>query len=354
MQGLLAKAFRSSLKPLPVLLGLWMGAVLSGFPSTALASGVALSFPDIPAEAAAEEELSLSLAYVKAATESEQRLVFLLEMRRLQDDAVLAQAVQDNSGSGYAIPSGTVSFSLSVPAVEGPIYFAAQAVPWSLNRSVTAWYKTYPTDGTHRYFWTGSSYGVTQDVYYLGELIAPTDASHTTYCCGLTFETCVLAYEDYNTSHGHSTIGTMNVDDMRSFRRIWYGVTDAEKLCARAVTDYQLGEEINNFEEMQEGDFVQFWRRSGSGHSVIFVDWVRNATQEITGFDYWSSQSSTNGIGYNTEFFGDSSGVNRERFWAARLRKPRDAADAEWALGQADTREQPTVLRSGTPAWRFY
>ena len=354
MQGLLTMVFRSLLKSLPVLLGLGIGAVLSGFLSVASASGVVLSFPDVPAEAMPEEELSLSLALVKAATESEQRLVFLLEMRRLQDDAVLAQAIQDNSGSGYAISSGTVSFSLSVPAVEGPIYFVAQAVPWSLNRAVTAWYKTYPTDGTHPYLWSGGGYGVTQDVYYLGELIAPTNASRTTYCCGLTFETCVLAYEDYNASYGHATIGTMSVDDMKSFRRIWYGVTDAEKLCARAVTDYQLGEEISDFEEMQEGDFVQFWRRSGSGHSVIFVDWVRNATQEITGFDYWSSQPSTDGIGCNTEFFGDSSGVNRERFWAARLRKPRDDADADWALGQADTRDQPTALRSGSPAWRFY
>ncbi len=326
----------------------------AGLHSVPSASEVILSLPDPPAEVMPEESLNLSLSFVKAATESEQRLVFLLEMRQLEDDAALAQVVEDNSGSGYTLPSGIVSFSLSVPSVEGPLYFAAYAVPWSLNRAVTEWYKTYPTDGTHPYLWPGGGYGVTQDVYYLGELIAPTNASHTTYCCGLTFETCVLAYENYNSSYGHTTIGTMNVDDMKSFRKIWYGVTDAEKLCARAITDYNLGEQISDFEEVQEGDFVQFWRHSGSGHSVVFVSWVRDAAQEITGFNYWSSQPSTDGIGYRTESFGASSGVNRDRFWAARLRKPRDQADSDWALGETDSREQPTQVRSGSPAWRLY
>jgi len=334
---------RLILRQLPLGLLVLIAAGLLSAPAALSAPGVELSFPALPGRIGPGRQATISIAYDKDPSTAEKRLVFILEMRRLEGDSLLNQSVSDNSAHGYGGDSGVVDFSVTAPA-EGPVYFAAFAAPWSLNRAVVEHYQTYPTDGTYDYSWTSGSYGVTQDLYYLGDLIAPTTPDHTTYCCGITFETFLLASENYNATYGHSQIGTMSASDMRSFRRLWYGVTDDDELCARAIRDYAIGEEINDWEEIQDGDFVQFWRHSGSGHSVIFQKWVRDAEDAITGFQYWSSQRSTQGIGSATEYFGDSSGVNPDRFWPARLQKPRDEADFDWALGQSDTRSTPTRI----------
>ena len=147
----------------------------------------------------------------------------------------------------------------------------------------------------------------------------------------------------------------MTAADMSSFRKLWYGVTDGERLIARAVVDYNLGIAITDMEDVQEGDPLQFWRRSGSGHSVLFVNWIRDEGATILGLRYWSAQSSTNGIGYGAEYFGETSGINRDRFYPARLRKPRDRTDFEWSLGKTDTRSQPTIIVApSSMGWYFY
>jgi hypothetical protein len=131
-------------------------------------------------------------------------------------------------------------------------------------------------------------------------------------------------------------------------------VTDAEKLAVRAIPQYGAGVEITDFEEAQEGDIVQFWRHSGSGHNPVFVNWVRNASNQITGVRYWATQTSTNGIGYLTESFGATSGLNSARFYIARAVKPRDQADYDWALGSADSQASPTAVTSGIAEWNRY
>ena len=327
-------------------------------------AAVSITFTNTPTEISPEEILDISFDYLKTGDVEEKRLVFICEMRQMGSDNTLVKVIDDNGGSGYSDSSGTVLCNITVPSdASGEVYFSANAVPWSMNREIVAMYESYPTDGTYDYLWYGGSYGVSQDIYYLGVLIAPTDASNTTYCSGITFETYVLASEIYNSSYSHTYIGNiLSSNEMENFRKRWYGVgwetyDPEKKLSAKAIPEWGLGEEITDFEDVQKGDSVQIWRSiSGSGHSVIFVEWVRDGvTQEIEGFTYWSSQGSTDGIGYNTEYFGDTYGeVDPDQFWVARMKKPRDEADYGWALGEADTSLNPTGIVNANILWLEY
>ena len=319
-------------------------------------AAVTVSLQGVPTSVAPGQSVTVGIQYVRPASEPEKRLIFIVELRQAGSGAVLARQVQDNANAGHTPAAGTVPVTLSVPAnASGSSYFTAHAVPWSLNRAIVAHYKSYPTNGTFTYLWSGGGYGVTQNVYYLQTLICPKPSGNTTYCSGLAFETAILPFNAYNIQYGHARIGNITASQMETFRRIWYGVTDAEKLAARAIPEYGIGLEITDLEEAQEGDFVQFWRHNGSGHNPVFVNWVRNSSNQITGVRYWGSQLSSNGIGYATESFGTTSGINRNRFYLARIRKPRDQADLDWALGTASTLSTPTFIGvSSVDDWMRY
>lgn len=324
-------------------------ALLTLFMSAAANAAVTVVIPSPPASVMPGQSVVVNVQFNKV-NEVERRLVFIVELKSSANGAVIAKGTNDNSNLGFATSSGTVGVNVAVPAgASGQGYFQAHAVPWSLNRAIVAHYKTYPTNGTFTYLWSGGGYGVTQNVYYLNTLICPKPSGNTTYCSGLAFEACLIPYNAYNAQNGHANIGGLTAAQMGDFRRVWYGVTDAEKLAARAIPEYGLGVEITDFEEAQEGDFVQLWRHSGSGHNPVFVNWVRSATtNQITGVRYWGSQGSTNGIGYSSESFGTTSGMNRSRFYLGRLRKPRDQSDYTWALGTGNTQATPTNI--GTSA----
>lgn len=302
------------------------------------------------------EAVAIAATYQKPGSVQEKRLVFIFELRRVEDESLVVRQVRDNATLGYT--ESTISFDLSLPVPpteSAPLYVAAWAVPWSMNTAFVAQNESYPTNGTFTYLWQGGGYGVTQNVFYLGSLICPKPAGNTTYCSGLAFEAFVVAWNNYNTTYGHPTIGNITTaTQMEAFRKRWYGVTDSEKLAARAIPEYSLGVEITNFEEAQKGDALQFWRHSGSGHNPVFVNWVRNSQGTITGVRYWGSQGSTNGIGYATESFGVTSGINPARLYLARARKPRDQADYDWAVTRADTKSSPLVDASGIDSWLLY
>jgi hypothetical protein len=318
--------------------------------------GATVTLQNVPATVTPGQTVNITINYAKDGAETEQRIVLLLQLHQSGSGTEIAKTVADNVNAGYQGANGSVPMQIQIPAnASGSYFFRAYAVPWSLNKAIVAHYKTYPTNGTFTYLWSGGGYGVTQNVYYLGSMIAPKPSGNTTYCSGLAFEACVIPFNAYNAAYGHAFIGSIqSASQMSSFRQRWYGVTDAEKLAARAIPEWQAGVEITDFEEAQEGDYVQLWRHSGSGHNPLFVNWLRNASNQITGVRYWGSQGSTNGIGYNNENFGVSTGMNRNRFYLGRLRKPRDAADYTWALGSANTQSQPTTVTSGVSDWERY
>lgn len=329
------------------------------------AASVAIQNP--PATISPGQTLTIQTQFTKLTGEAEKRVVIRVDLYDADTAVVVSGGVADNGGAGYTGSTGVVPCAVSVPAnASGSYYFKATVAPWSLNRAVLQQYKSYPIDGTFNYYWNTSrsgDYGVTQNVPYLGEIICPVypGSPVTTYCSGVAFETAVLALNSYNAAHGHARIGNiLTAANMRSFRLRWYGVSDAEKLAARAIPEWGAGREITDFEEAQEGDFIQLWRQpnssgSVSGHNPLFVNWVRNASNVITGVKYWGSQGSSNGIGFRTETFGSGSGqLNIARFYIGRLSKPRDQADYDWALGQVSTQGTPSSVSAGVHGWMSY
>src|SRR5262245_50765509 len=76
--------------------------------------------------------------------------------------------------------------------------------------------------------------------------------------------------------------------------------------CALAVEKLGIGKQIE-FKNARRGDFLQLWRTTKSGHSVVFLEWVKVGGSPI-GVKYRSSQPATKGIGDNIEYFANVTG----------------------------------------------
>ena len=161
----------------------------------------------------------------------------------------------------------------------------------------------YERDGSYPYSWVDGYKGVSRDLYYNGTKIANAnpDSSHSTYCCGLTFEVYFRTIMQYNKDHGYpENINHMSADDFNRFISLWFVQEAKGDGPGIALEAYGLGEKISNMKDVKKGDFVQIWRTSGSGHSVIFINWIINDEGDTTGMKYWSTQPGTNGANYNT------------------------------------------------------
>ncbi len=301
-------------------------------------------------------EAKISYRITKSASEPEKRIVVRVDLHNADTDEKVSEAILDNDGQGYKGEVVNLAADVPVPAdAAGAYYFKITAAPWSFNRAIVERMKSYPTDGTFTYRWT-TGYGVTRDVVYKGSVVAPSDNDNTCYCSGLAFEVFVLAWNDYNARYGHTQIGDIpNASTMQTFRRVWYGnFPETEKLATRAIPEWGAGVEITDWEEAQEGDFVQLWRHSSTGHNPVFVNWIRNNRNQITGVRYWGSQGSSDGIGFGRESFGETRNMDRDRFYLARSAKPRDEADYDWALGVRTTKGQPSLVNSAVGNWAYY
>jgi hypothetical protein len=195
----------------------------------------------------------------------------------------------------------------------------------SLNPYVLALIGCYPTDGSYPYRCKPLEYdlynGVTQDLWYKGRVVAKAHPNWTrcSYCCGLTFEVFCRAMQCRNIQKGldPDDYNGMSFSDLFNLLQLWYieGSGDSPQL---GIESYGLGKKIENLEDARPGDFLDFSRNNNSGHSVIFVAWMRDAAGKITGFKYFSSNSG--GVGYGTEYFEDTGGkVLHKYFRLARV-----------------------------------
>ncbi|NUM53354.1 MAG: hypothetical protein HUU46_06905 [Candidatus Hydrogenedentes bacterium] len=190
---------------------------------------------------------------------------------------------------------------------------------------------SYPTDGTNAYYWPkqGEWKGVTRDVFYNGELVAKGDEQGRCHCSGITWEVFMRAIEEYNRTHNPKALHTWTVEDIKQFQFLWFG-SDGNKRCIHnAVLTYGIGTEIKEPADARPGDFVQFWRGNGSGHSCIFQEWVRDDAGNITHLKYWSAQKKTNGISFNMETVGDPKGIILDQVYIVRIGKPSSAESSK-------------------------
>lgn len=169
----------------------------------------------------------------------------------------------------------------------------------------------YENNGTLPYSWVSGYEGVTKNLNFKGEVIARAnpDSSHSSYCCGLTFEVYYKSLMRLLKDRGmKNVINDMTAEDMEDFISIWFVQEVNGDGPGLALEKYDLGYQIDDMKDVQKGDFVQIWRTSGSGHSVIFMNWTTNDEGDTTGMRYWSTQPGTKGINYNTEYFSEYGG----------------------------------------------
>ncbi|MCF7833334.1 MAG: T9SS type A sorting domain-containing protein [Candidatus Marinimicrobia bacterium] len=191
--------------------------------------------------------------------------------------------------------------------------------------------KEYHRDGRYPYSWVSGYHGVSRNLYYKGTRIAKAnaDSSHSTYCSGVTFEVYFRSMSRLNQDLGFGEdINGMSASNFSSFISIWFVQSLNGDGPGLALEAYGLGEKIEKMKDVQKGDFVQIWRTSGSGHSVIFINWTTNASGDTTGMRYWSTQTSTNGVNYNTEYFDGLGGnIDKAITYYSRAFKPEDFID---------------------------
>jgi len=194
-----------------------------------------------------------------------------------------------------------------------------------LNAHVLRQIAAYPTDGTHDYWWPrdGTYDGTTCDLEYAGAVVARGEAKKRTYCCGLTFEVWLRACEAAAKKAGKEDlrIGDLDPAGLRKLKADWYVATDLRKGPVDALVPRGLGRAIERPADARPGDFVQLWRKNGSGHSVIFIAWERE-NGKIVGIRYWSTQPATNGIGVRIERFEGERGVKPEEIYVVRAFAP--------------------------------
>jgi hypothetical protein len=202
----------------------------------------------------------------------------------------------------------------------------------SLNPYVLKVISAYPLDGSYPYHcgWDPREYdiynGVTQDLWYQGMVVAKAypDGSRCSYCCGFTFEVFVRAMKLRNIQKGLAPdeFNGMTFHDLFNMLQLWYieGPGDSEQ---RGIVGYGLGEAITDLETVRPGDFLSYSTTPPGGHSVIFIDWIRDEQNKIVGMKYFSSNlSGTKGVGYGQGKFSDSNngkGLLRKSLKIARV-----------------------------------
>lgn len=149
--------------------------------------------------------------------------------------------------------------------------------------------------------------GVTTNLVYQDRIIAKAHPSgnRASHCSGITFEVFFKAMQKRNQAMGKpiDDFG-LTWDELKDFQLIWYVAKGSKpnSNVAVAVERYGLGKRITNLEEARPGDFIDISRENHTGHTAVFINWIRK-NDRIVGVRYWSSQQSTRGINYREEYF---------------------------------------------------
>ncbi|KAB3532911.1 hypothetical protein F8154_11215 [Alkaliphilus pronyensis] len=189
-----------------------------------------------------------------------------------------------------------------------------ELVSEDLNRYVLEIIKTYKLGTPYLLNTNYDSYnGVTTNLYYKDKLLLRANPSgdKASHCVGITFEVFFKAMQKRNKAVGLSPndFNGMNWKQLYDFVLTWYvaGGNKRTHNLAIALEKYGVGQRIYNMEDAKAGDFIDFSRDNNTGHTVVFLNWIKE-NDKIIGLRYWSSQDSTNGINYREEYFNIKNG----------------------------------------------
>jgi hypothetical protein len=135
------------------------------------------------------------------------------------------------------------------------------------------------------------------DTFYLGEFLF--EGTQRCYCCGHSLEVFLDAYHRYQQDNGLAVTkpyGDLTLDDVDvgPFYQHWFGWGVATtSSSANALEDANIGMNIDpaDWELAVTGDFLNISRSNGTGHAVIFVEWVYEANN-IIGVRYYGCNGS--------------------------------------------------------------
>jgi len=240
------------------------------------------------------------------------------------------------SAPGIAFAESAADATTTSAAVADPVaYLKAQLsrLPED-NKLVVEHLLAFPRDGSHDYWWPkdkANAYdGSTTDVLLNGLIAMKGEPGGRSFCCGLTLQ---IFYDVLN-SPGHME-ASFSTETLSQIKGLWF----CRKLLSPGPDDalsfLGLGKRIVDPEKALPGDFVQIWRNDKSGHSVIFISWIKNTGGQISGLQYWSTQIATHGIGFHSEQVGIGKHmIDMAHTVVSRLELPRSAQAAS-ALAKA-------------------
>jgi len=161
------------------------------------------------------------------------------------------------------------------------------------------------------YNWGSGNSGTCIDLKFNGKTLLSKGSG--SYCCGYTLSIAFIV------ATNRLLFSDKTVNQIKKFNGEWYSSGGIYgKLCIDALVNLGIGAEIS-LEDAKAGDFVQIWRKDGSGHSVIFIDHIKK-NGKIVGFNYRSSQGGTGGIGNSREYFaGNGGNVVRDKTYFGRM-----------------------------------
>ena len=169
-----------------------------------------------------------------------------------------------------------------------------------LNDQIVALVGSYPLDGRHPYGWVPDQHtdGVSQPLVWEGVTLGEPDEERSVHCSGITFEVYVQALSQ--SAPVQPPTGEMLLD----LKEDWYIRQGTRSGPVDALASRGLGVPIATLDDLQPGDFVQFWRNNGNGHSAIFIEHTRYRSGAVRGLVFWSAQGSSEGLGYRRVSIG--------------------------------------------------
>jgi hypothetical protein len=194
-----------------------------------------------------------------------------------------------------------------------------------MNAYVIKIVESYPTDGTSTYYWPKGPYvydGCTTDVFFMNEKVMKGEPQGRSFCCGFTLEIFYKALNTYMKEHNLTKVGSFSPKNAEDFKSLWFVREKNGDGPGEAMLKYGCGIRIPDFNSAKRGDFVQLWRYSGSGHSVILWDVIKDENGNIKEIKYFSTQPGTKGINFATEKVGPPNGIDLQHTHISRMISP--------------------------------